>query len=226
MKRLFLAATVMALAGAGLVGAGIRPVAQIDGTYLEVRSCDVYTAACFANGEMGVTGKEAMMVWNVGQGAWDGVPLDGLSVLAIVRTPGTMGNVQIDPQAGTGMLLLDEKATAEQRDALRAMAHHYAGALLTKVVKEDIVPIQASLGTCTKAGCASVTAGDVVEITTRCLGSEDHVCGHEEPFYPPLTEVFGAYPVATSYASFADASLDLSWQTVETRGAFLATFSN
>ncbi|MBI2426055.1 MAG: DUF1326 domain-containing protein [Candidatus Hydrogenedentes bacterium] len=226
MNRLGLAVAALAVAGAGWVGAGIPATPSITGNYLEVRSCDVYTAACFANGEMGVTGKEAMMVWNVAEGAWNGVSLDGLSVIAVVRTPDTMGNVELVPQDGRGMLLMDAQATPEQRAALRDMAKHYAGHLLTEIVSEVPVPVEASMATCTKAGCASVKAGDIVEITTRCLGEGDHICGHETPFYPPLTDVNGAYPVATSYASFADASLDLSWQTVETRGAFLATFAN
>ena len=33
-------------------------VPAISGDYLEVRSCDVYTGPCFANSEMGLTGKE------------------------------------------------------------------------------------------------------------------------------------------------------------------------
>lgn len=226
MKRIGIALALLAMAGVGMVGAGVATAPQITGSYLEVRSCDVYTAACFANGEMGVTGKEAAMVWNVGEGAWKGVKLDGLSVVAVVRTPGTMGDLLQDPQQGRGMLLLDEKATAEQREALRDLAKHYAGALLTEVVKESIVPITAALGTCTKSGCASVKAGDVIEINTRCLGEGDHTCGHEEPFYPPLTDVAHAYPVAASYMSFADKSLDLTWSMVDSRGAFLATFSS
>lgn len=36
---------------------------SITGDYVEIRSCDVYTGPCFANGEMGLTGEEAILTW-------------------------------------------------------------------------------------------------------------------------------------------------------------------
>ena len=47
----------------------------ITGDYLEVRSCDVYTGPCFANSEMGLTGKEGILLWSVREGAWKGTEL-------------------------------------------------------------------------------------------------------------------------------------------------------
>ena len=41
----------------------------ISGNYLEVRSCDVYTGPCFANAEMGLTGKEGILVWSIREGS-------------------------------------------------------------------------------------------------------------------------------------------------------------
>src|SRR2546430_7133513 len=37
--------------------------AKIAGDYLESRSADVYTGQCFANGEVGLTGDEAILAW-------------------------------------------------------------------------------------------------------------------------------------------------------------------
>ncbi|MBI5757839.1 MAG: hypothetical protein HZA46_04910, partial [Planctomycetales bacterium] len=39
--------------------------AQITGEYIEARTCDVYTGPCFANGEVGTTGNEAVLAWKV-----------------------------------------------------------------------------------------------------------------------------------------------------------------
>src|SRR6185503_13113831 len=81
-----MASTVAALllsvppASAGL--ADDKSALGISGRYLEVRSCDVYTGPCFANAEMGLDGKEAILVWSVREGAWRGTDLKGLSVIA------------------------------------------------------------------------------------------------------------------------------------------------
>ena len=103
----------MTLAGllATLTAATSFGVSQpaIKGDYLEVRSCDIYTGPCFANAEMGTAGKEAMLVWSVKEGSWQGTSLDGLSVIAVVRTDATLGNVKYEPRSGKAVIIVDEK---------------------------------------------------------------------------------------------------------------------
>ena len=65
--------------------------ATITGEYLEARTCDVYTGPCFANAEMELAGKEALMAWKVDKGTWKGVKLDGLGVAVVVNAQGTIG---------------------------------------------------------------------------------------------------------------------------------------
>lgn len=199
-------------------------VPAISGDYLEVRSCDVYTGPCFANAEMGLSGREGMLVWSVREGAWKGVKLDGLNVIAVVRTDGTLGDLRYQPRSGKAVLVVDAAATRKQRDALVDFARAMAGGLIQEVAGVKTAPMQVELGTCDGRGCASVKAGDLVQITTRCLGSKDHLCGNEETFYPPLTRVTGAYPVFTELASFDGRGLNLTWAMVEKRNAFLGHF--
>src|SRR5439155_1769620 len=90
----------------------------ISGDYLEVRSCDVYTGPCFANAEMGLSGREGMLVWSVRAGTWNGVRLDGLNVIAVVRTDGTLGDRRYQPRSGKAVLVVDRTATPPQREAL------------------------------------------------------------------------------------------------------------
>src|SRR2546429_6560556 len=59
--------------------------AKIAGDYLESRSADVYTGQCFANGEVGLTGDQAILAWHIRSGSWDGVKLDRFSVVAAVK---------------------------------------------------------------------------------------------------------------------------------------------
>ena len=51
MKKLLFLGAVILLA--------LPLLAQIQGDYIETRSTDVFTGQCYANGEMGLTGKEA-----------------------------------------------------------------------------------------------------------------------------------------------------------------------
>jgi hypothetical protein len=87
------------------------------------------------------------------------------------------------------------------------------------------MPIEASIATCSKQGCASVKAGNLAEISTSCLGSKHDICGNESAFYPPLVKVDGAYPVLTDLATFTGKGLDCTWQIAGKRSAFIAKFS-
>jgi hypothetical protein len=210
--------------GVGSLFAG-STVSNIQGDYLEVRSCDVYTGPCFANAEMNLSGTEGMMVWSVREGNWNGVDLTGLSVAAIVKADGTLGNLKYNARSGNAVLIVDSKASAKQSEALANFARSMAGNLISKVVNVQTAPIDAEIGTCGKLGCAKVKAGDLVEVATSCLGGKDHVCGNEETFYPPLTDVQDAYPVYTDLATFTGSGLDVTWQIAGKRSAFLGKFS-
>src|SRR5579864_1365771 len=153
-----LLAPVPGLAGvaspSGAGDAGGAPAAPgISGDYLEARTADVYTGPCFANSEMGLAGKQAVVAWRVRQGAWQGVPLDGLSVVAAVRSTATLGDPFGGPLHARAVIVVDRRATPLQRDALVAFAHAMAGDLLSTVVAIDSAPIEMSLG-------AEAVAGD------------------------------------------------------------------
>src|SRR5215510_8181614 len=104
---------------------------SISGDYLEARTSDIYTGPCFANSEVNLAGKEAVVAWRVRQGAWHGVPVEGLSVVAVVRAAATLGEPTATPLLARAVLLVDERADAAQKDALVGFAHEMAGDLLT-----------------------------------------------------------------------------------------------
>ncbi len=216
--KLFVVVALTLLATASAKATGIT------GDYLEVRSCDIYTGPCFANAEMGLTGKEGMMVWSIQKGAWDGVTLDGLKVIAIVATDATLGDLRYEPQSGKAVVIVDAAGNTDQQDALLGFARAMSGKLIEEVTEVKVSTIESSLGICEKAGCAKIQAGNLLDISTRCIGDKDHLCGNERTFYPPLTKVDGAYPVVTELASYNGSGLDRTWQMTDYRSAFLATF--
>lgn len=217
--------SILSAALLAVVAHGDTTKPSISGDYLEVRSCDVYTGPCFANAEMNLTGKEGMLLWSVREGSWNGVELNGLNIMAVVQTTETLGDMKYQPRTGNTVLIVDARATSKQNEALRDFARTMAGGLIGKVVDVKSAPIEAKLATCSKAGCASVKAGELAEISTSCMSSKHDICGNEDTFYPPLSKVDGAYPVFTEVASYKGAGLDGQWQIVGKRSAFLATFA-
>jgi len=214
---------LLALAATALAGNTATP--SLSGDYLEVRSCDVYTGSCVANSEMGLTGKEGMMVWSVRQGSWQGTALDGLKIIAVVRADNTLGDVRYQPRAGKAVLIVDVNATKAQREALVAMARSQARSLLKEVVEVKAASLDVSLGACSSGSCAKVKADGLIEISTRCLGGKDHLCGNEENFYPPLTPVKHAFSAYTEVASYTGSGLNATWQWTGQRSAYLGTFA-
>lgn len=221
-KNLLIVTTFAAAALSAFAGNQASPA--ISGDYLEVRSCDVYTGPCFANAEMGLTGKEGMLVWKVRQGLWRGTSLDGLSVIAVIQTDDTLGDMRYQPRIGKAVLIVDAKADAQQKVALADLAKTMAGKLISKVSEVKSSAIEMNVGGCAHSGCASVKASNLVNIATRCFGDKDHVCGNEETFYPPLVDAT-AIPAFTEVAAYHGTGLGLTWESVGKRSAFLGTFS-
>ena len=218
-----LAFVLCALAG-GVVWAAGRSQPSLSGSYLEVRSCDVYTGYCVANSEMGTAGKEGLLVWTIATGVWNGTRLDGLSVIAVVQTEDTLGDQRYEPRQGKAVLIVDQKASARQREALGSFARAMGGSLLYHVVQTRTAPIEAAIGNCAKSGCASVKAGNLVEISTRCLGGNDHLCGNEENYYPPLTELTHSQSAFTELCAYRGTDLEVTWQQAGKRSAYLGSF--
>src|SRR6266567_5316985 len=94
------------------------PSAQISGQYLETRSADVYVGQCFANGEVGLTGEEAIVAWHIQEGKWDGVSLAGLTVVGAIKAQATLGDPYGKPYPAKSVLIVDQQATQQQRLAL------------------------------------------------------------------------------------------------------------
>jgi len=232
-KRVLVYAALIAMvAGVGIASiVTIMPCPKssaggIHGSYVEVRSCDVYTGPCFANGEMNLCGREAIMCWSIHGGAFDGVNLDGLNVIAVVQADNTLGDVNRFPQPSRSVLIVDQHASAEQHGALVRFVEQKAGNVLGETTRVDSAAIQVeTCPQCKKGGCAKVHAGDLVHIETRCLTCKDCVCGNEELYYPPLTKVDDPRPGYTTMAVFHGAGLGIWFDDANRRSAYLASFS-
>lgn len=208
-----------------LAGLAVPASAAIKGDYLEVRSADVYTGPCFANSEVGLTGNEAILAWRVKEGKWKGTPLNGLGIVAVVKANATLGDPYHTPYPARSVLIVDEQATSAQRQALEEFARSAAGRLLANVVRVESAPIQLEIAQGAEHGAAKLVAGKFARIETRSLCAADHICGNEFVYYPPLVPVTHAMPAFTLRDSFQGQGLNVIWNHVGKRSAFVGTFT-
>ena len=200
------------------------PAQQIRGDYIETRSADVYTGQCFANGEVNLVGKEAILAWHVQTGSWDGVPLDGLTIAAAVRAKATLGDPYANPYPVQSVLLVDDQATPQQSAALISFAKQMGGELLKNVDQTISAPMEMIVNH-ERHGVALLRAGQFATVQTRSLGDKDHVCGNEVTFYPPLTQVTHSMPAVAITDAYRGPGLGESWDTHGRRSAFIGTFA-
>ncbi len=204
---------------------GAFAFAGVSGDYIEVRSADVYTGPCFANSQVDLEGKQAILAWRVRQGSWQGVDLSGLSVLAVVDANATLGDPYHNPYPAKSVLILDDHASAAQRTALESLARTEAGKLVGHVIGVESAPIRVNVGEGENHGSVSLEAGQLVSVRTRSLCSGDHICGNEEVYYPPLVSSSHAMPAFTLEDAFHGKGLDMNWTRHDTRSAYVGSFT-
>jgi len=198
---------------------------SIRGNYIEARTADVYTGPCFAMSEINLTGDLGIFGWQVEHGSFDGVRLDGLSVVGVLHASATLGDTTTTAYPVKSVIIVDQKATLEQRLALQKFAVRMAGGLLNDVVSVVAQPIAFEVeNNNIHSRNASLTAGTVAAIKTRALTTGDQICHNETTWYPPLTEVDHAMPAYTETNLFHGEGLNTTWNYSGKRGSFVGTF--
>jgi hypothetical protein len=223
--KLFCTAAVLSAAATVSFAAGLPTARGLSGNYMEARTADVYTGPCFANGEVEINGKEAVFGWKINNGSWKGVNLAGLGVVGVVRTQHTLGDIHRPVNPAIAVLIVDIRATAEQRTALVAFAKAQTPDLLTNVVEVKSAPIELIVENGNiHGGAARLTAGSLAEIATRGMTEADHTCGNEDIYYPPLTKLEHAMPAYALENSYKGDGLNETWSNRFHRSGFIGTF--
>lgn len=211
--------------------------AGLQGDYVKARTADVFTGPCISNAEVFVTGNQAVMAWKVRQGTWKGTDLSGLCVAAAVRGTTTFSADQ--PEKAAAILIVDQKATPQQRDALVKMAQELGGARLGNVVSVQTARMTLKLEThevsaadqahtahgMPHAPRASFWAAGLANIVTRPLDENDHFCGNEVIAYAPLSDRVKVLPAYTLGHEFKGAGLNTRWSDPNCRSSFVGHFS-
>ena len=204
--------------------AAVAGASEIQGRYVEARNAEVYASHCFANSEMGIRGDLAVMAWQVDQGAYNGVPLDGLSVVAVIRASSTLGDPFSNPYPVKSVLIFDERASEQQREALASFAKGASNDLLNDVVRTEVAPISFDVHGNIHARRATLTAGNLVRVETREIEETDSLCHLEDLYYAPLVELDHAMPAFALENRFDGQGLGVIFSAPRRSSAYLGTF--
>jgi hypothetical protein len=196
---------------------------SLTGKYLESRTCQVYTGPCFANAETAMAGREAVMAWSIEDGSKGGVDLAGLSVVMVVRGNDTLAYKGLeDPKELKAAIIVDERASEAQREALVAFVKEHTGRAGKEVVRVDTAPIRMSLDTGELKG--NLQAGELVKLSTRKAKPGDCICTNEVAYYPPLAKIDRFAAGVSIEAEYKGKGLGARWSTPGSRSAYMGEF--
>jgi hypothetical protein len=227
--------SIVALCGVlVLVASGVAGAAGIRGDYVEARTADVYTGPCFSNAEVLIYGSQAVMAWKVTEGSFGGVDLSGLGVAAAIQ--GTTTFSEDNPGQAHAIVIVDEKADSQQRDALVALARSLAGRRLDRIVAVKTARISLKIEShavstghethgMPQAPAASVWVPGLASIVTRPLDERDHACGNEVVAYEPLSRGTSVLPAYTLGHQFKGQGLGSTWDDPNCRSSFVGHFA-
>ena len=95
MKRAVVAAALLGLSASPLAAGGPGGHRSVSGAYVEARTAEVFTGGCIMNSEAETMGKQAVLAWKVDRGSFNGVSIDGLSVVAAVSGDRNLGMTEM-----------------------------------------------------------------------------------------------------------------------------------
>lgn len=216
MKKLIVITTIALIFASGIAIATNTPL--VNGEYLEARSASVYVGACHFGAEYVEGGREATLVWNIHQGNWDNVSIDGLTVVAVISAE---DNLAIDTKTRKSVLYIDKKATSEQQAALSNMLTTKHADVLGNVVATQIAPI-----TYSKNGTKyDISVGKVLALSVNRYPCAKCTQPHQI-WYETLTEVKDAIVGKSEVYQYKDKHLPVNWQQGDAaNNVFVGSFS-
>ena len=219
MKRACLVAAFVGLVSAPLLAGDSG---TLSGEYVEARTAEVFPGCCVMNSEAETRGRQAVLAWKIDHGRYNGVALDGLAVVAAVAGDANLGMREMGGAVPTKIrsaIVVDDRATALQRDALIAMVLELSNGLVANVVSVDRAPV-VFMGDRDRVQVATTS----VALTVNKHLTHDPACGAMQWFHPFATVDDAEMGLAESHV-FTGSALGTKWSDPNKRSAFFARFS-
>jgi hypothetical protein len=218
MRVPMLIAAVVLAASPALAGSN----AKITGDYVEARTAEVFAGGCIMSSEAETIGRQAVLAWRIRSGRFNDVALDGLSVMAAVSGDRNLGIREIGGAAPAWVkasVIVDERATASQRDALVGFVRAASGALIDEVVEVRTAPIRFD------ASAHQIeVSGAGARLAVQRHIHHDPSCGAMQWFHP-FSAGADASLGFTDVNSFSGTALGTRWSHPNKRSGFVGTFS-
>ena len=218
MKRAFTVAALVSLVAAPLLAGG---KGTVSGAYVEARTAEVFTGGCIMNSEAETMGRQAVLAWKVDRGSFNGIALDGLSVVAALAGDRNLGMPEMGGEVPEvkSAVFVDERANAAQRLALVAMVHELSHGIVGTIVQVAPAPIAfADHGSEIAVSAPNVT----LEVNKHM--THDPTCGAQQWFHP-LSAVNEATIGVADQHLFTGSVLGTKWSDPNKRSAFFGTFA-
>jgi len=203
---------------AGLLAGSAQAAPTVTGDYVESRSANVYVGACHREGELLTAGRNAVLAWNITEGAYQGTDLKGVKVVAVVAADKNLCFADAKRQS---VLYVSESATPAQREAAVAMLKERAVQALGTVSAVKVAPVSFD------------AAGDLyrVQVTGAAFMKIKKAPGQlccKQPYelwdkpFVPVSAFKPGYCVGVEYK---DAGLLQAWSATDQNNAFFGQFS-
>jgi len=218
MKRAFVFAALTLMAAAPLIAGG---KGSVSGAYVEARTAEVFTGGCIMNIEAETMGKQALLAWKVDRGSFNGIAIDGLSIVAAISGDRNLGMQEMGGEKPSvrSALFVDQRANAAQQLALVAMANELSKGLVGTIVQVTPAPIEFT----DHGSEIQVTAGPASLDVNKHL-THDPTCGAMQWFHPLAMVDDATIGVAAEHV-FTGSALGTKWSDPNKRSAFFGRFA-
>jgi len=218
MKRAVVFAALTLMAAAPLFAGG---KGSVSGAYVEARTAEVFTGGCIMNSEAETMGKQALLAWKVDRGRFNGIAIDGLSIVAAVSGDRNLGMQEMGGEKPSvrSALFVDQRANTAQQLALVAMANELSNGLVGTIVQVTPAPIEFA----DHGSEIQVTAGPASLDVNKHM-THDPTCGAMQWFHPLAMVDAATVGVAAEHA-FTGSALGTKWSDPNKRSAFFGRFA-
>lgn len=174
------------------------------GDYLEVRSGHVYTCGCLYSGEMVTAGREAILVWRINRGNYQGTPLAGIKAAAVVVSETNLGAEGTPRHAA---LYLDEAASEAQRRALLALWQREYSGVLGEIKSVHSVPISFEQ----QHETVSVSIPGVAQLLVRKARLPEDAHPGSSLWYSPFTPLRDSFLATALHYEYSGVDFQHQW---------------
>jgi hypothetical protein len=185
---------------------------------VEARTASVFAGACHYNGELTTAGREAEIVWHIREGEWNGVTLNGLTVIAAVLAD---DNLREEKATRRTVLYVDSKANCKQFNALLAAVRAKFEKQLGRLADVKQVPITYAR----QGDTFQVESKGITKLVVQAMPNAECCKMPNRVWYKPLVSIQNRRVGFTVISGIQDEENEINWSRGSDNTAFYGSFA-